>query len=65
MWIVMGICAVAGSIGVLVGLTAEWGVLTGAMRSGGSFDLVLVIEAALVAAIVVLLVGSTRAAHRR
>ena len=60
LWIVLGICTVAGSIGLLVGLTAEWGVISGAMRSGSSYDTVLVLEVAIVAAIVALLIGTTR-----
>jgi hypothetical protein len=63
-WIVLGVCMVAGSIGLLVGLTAEWGVITGAMGSGNSFDVVILVEAIVVAAIVALLAGSTRQSRR-
>ncbi len=64
-WIVLGVCTVATSVGLVVGLTAEWGIVSGAMRDGNSFDLVLVIEAALVAAIIALLAGSITQARRR
>lgn len=60
LWIVGGVCTIAGAVGLLVGVTAEWGVITGAMGSGQSFDLVLVIEAVLVLLVVVLLMGSMR-----
>ena len=56
----MGICTVAAAVGLFTGLVAEWSVITGALRSGDSFDLVLVIEMALVALVVALLVGATR-----
>jgi hypothetical protein len=65
LWIVFGVCMIAGSIGLLVGLSAEVGVISGAMRSGNSFDMVLVIEMAVVAAVVALLYGSIRQARRR
>ena len=64
LWIVLGVCVVAASVGLLVGLVAEWSVIAGAVK-GGSFDMVLVIEAAIVAAIVFLLVGATRRAKDR
>lgn len=60
LWIVGGIFTVAAAVGLLVGMTAEWGVITGAMGSGQSFDLVLVIEAVLVLLVVVLLMGTMR-----
>ena len=60
LWIVVGICTVAGAIGVLVGLVAEWSIIAGALQSGQTFDFVLVVEAALVLLVVMLLVGVTR-----
>jgi hypothetical protein len=53
-------CTLAASIGLVVGLTAEWGVISGILRSGQAFDLLLVIEAAVVLVIVALLFGSTK-----
>jgi hypothetical protein len=60
MWIVVGIATIAASVGVLVGLAVEWGAIAGALRGGQQFDLVLVIEAAVVLMIVALLFGATR-----
>lgn len=60
LWIVAGLFALAAAIGLLVGLVTEWGVIRGAVASGGSFDLWLVIEIALAAAVAVLLIAATR-----
>ena len=60
MWIVAGICTLAAALGLLVGLVAEWGVISGAVASGRSFDLWLVIECALVAGVAVLLLAAIR-----
>jgi len=59
-WIVAGLCTVAAAMGLLVGLLAEWGLIAGALSSGQRLDLVLVIEGALVALVVVMLIGATR-----
>jgi hypothetical protein len=65
LWIVAGVGTIAGSIAVLIGLVTEWGQISGALGSGSRFDLWLVIEIALVAAVVVLLIATTREARRR
>jgi hypothetical protein len=65
LWIVAGVGTIAGSIAVLIGLVTEWGLITGALGSGSRFDLWLVIEIALVAAVAVLLIATTREARRR
>ena len=65
LWIVAGIGTIATCIALLVGLIAEFGVVSGSLGSGHSFDMVLVIEVALVAAIVFILFGATRQARRR
>lgn len=65
LWIVGGICTLATAIGLFVGVTAEWSIITGALDSGQAFDLVLVIEAALVLLVVVVLIGATRAPRVR
>jgi len=58
--IVLGICATATAIGLLVGLTAEWGVVSGLVFSGHFLGLVLVGVAATVLVIAALLAGTTR-----
>jgi hypothetical protein len=63
--IVAGVGAIATTIALLVGFTAELGVISGGIASGRSFDMVLVIEVALVAASVAILFGATRRARRR
>jgi hypothetical protein len=60
MWIVAGVSTLAAAVGLLVGLVAEWGLIGGAVASGRSFDLWLVIEVALVAAVAVLLIAAIR-----
>lgn len=65
LWIVAGVGTISGSIAVLIGLVAEWGQISGALGSGSTFDLWLVIEIALVAAVVALLIATTRQARRR
>ena len=56
--LVSGVCAVAGIIGVLVGLVTEWSVISGAFGSGQALD--LAVEVALVLAVVALLAGIIR-----
>src|SRR2546430_8525041 len=58
--IVVGICTIAAAVGLVVGFTAELGVISGALRSGDTFDLVLIVEAAIVLAIVAVLFRSTK-----
>jgi hypothetical protein len=65
LWIVAGVGTIAGSIAVLIGLVTEWGQISGALASGSTFDLWLVIQIALVAAVAVLLIATTREARRR
>jgi hypothetical protein len=65
LWIVAGIGTIATCIALLVGLITELGVVSGGIASGRSFDMVLVIEIALVAAIVLILIGATRQARRQ
>ena len=63
--IVVGICTIAAAVGLVVGFTAELGVISGALRSGDTFDLVLIVEAAIVLAIVAVLFGSTKQRRAR
>ena len=64
-WIVVGLCTVAAAMGLLVGLLAEWGLIAGALSSGQRLDLVLIIESALVALVIVMLIGATRRPRAR
>ena len=65
MWIVAGMGTIAAAIGVLVGIVAEWGAISGALADGWSFDRWLAIEVAIVAVMVLVLIAATRKAWDR
>ena len=65
LWIVAGIGTLAGAIGLVVGIAAEWGAITGALADGWSFDRWLAIEVAFVAVLVLVLIAATRKAWNR
>ena len=59
MRIVIGMFAVAAAVGLVVGLTVEIGVISGALLNGHTFDLVLVIETAAVLVFAALFAGTS------
>jgi hypothetical protein len=65
MWIVAGIGTLAAAIGLLVGIVAEWGAISGALANGWSFDRWLAIEVGIVAVMVLVLIAATRKAWDR
>ena len=60
-----GIGTVAAAVALLVGIVAEWGAVSGALGSGRSYGLWLVFEIALAAAVVALLIATTKKAWPR
>ncbi|HYW24831.1 MAG TPA: hypothetical protein VE953_11755 [Terriglobales bacterium] len=65
LWIVAGVGTISAAVALLVGIMAEWAAISGALTSGWSFDRWLVIEIAIVAGLVVLLIAATRRARPR
>jgi len=65
LWIVAGVGTISAAVALLVGIVAEWAAISGALASGWSFDQWLVIEIALVAGAVILLIAATRRARPR
>jgi hypothetical protein len=58
---VIGLSCAAALIAVLVGVAAEWGVITGWLRVGGAwFFLVVLVEAVALLLLAVLLIRSSR-----
>jgi hypothetical protein len=57
--------ATATAIGLLVALTVEWGVISGAVKSGQFLELVLVGEAAVVLVVAALVSGTRRRRRSR
>jgi hypothetical protein len=58
MRIIFGMGAAAVTIAVVVGLTVEWGIVSGVLRNAQWFDMVLVVEAAGLALVAALLAGA-------
>jgi hypothetical protein len=63
LWIVAGVGTISAALALLVLIVAEWAAISGALGSGWSFDQWLVIEIALVAGVVVVLIGATKRAR--
>ena len=57
--IVIGVFVVAATVGLVVGLAVEIGIISGVLLNGHTFDLVLVIEAAAVLVFAALLAGTS------
>jgi hypothetical protein len=59
--LVIGLSCAAASIAVLVGVAAEWGVITGTLQMGGAwFFLVVLVEAVALLLLTGLLIRSSR-----
>jgi hypothetical protein len=65
LWMLAGIGAAAAAVALLVGVVTEWGAVSGALEGGRSYDLWLVIEIALAAALVALVIATTKKAWPR
>lgn len=61
--LVLAVGAIAGFIGIVMGVAAEWGAIAGTLHLGGvggvSFVLVVLVEAIIVLVIVALLAATT------
>ncbi len=56
-----GLFCVAGVVGVVMGVAAEWGVVAGALQLGGAFFfLVVLVEAVVLLVLTALLIRSSR-----